>query len=131
MEEEVKNKLSIFFHKAIEFIGKEIIIDSSNSFIIEEICDKDNSKGEYYYHIEYKYKDLGIIDINYCYISEGNAFKISNVVFYKDDSIDNITLLDSALNDLNNAVILDMVNTPIKENTSRLKLCLSKNSQGM
>ncbi len=139
VNEEVNKKIIMFFNIAICYVGKEIKINSNNEFDIDEVWDNHDKEGEYYYHIEYKYGNKGLIVLDYSYVSEGNCFKINNVVFYLDDNIDlqqnnsreSIELLDSAINDLNNAIVLGECRYPVEEQGFSKKISLNRHSHKM
>lgn len=128
----MKNKIIYEFIKsAIQYMNKEIALESNSLFRIDGIGYKEEVPGRFIYHIKYGTSINGGIELYYVCEEDSQFITISGVVVYAKDkngvvkvynsneeicnNLDAINMLNSAIADLNNAKILGECKKTIEE----------------
>lgn len=115
-------KLYEFLKAAVQYIGKEIELESNNLFRIDEVCYIEEVEGQNLFHIKYGTSIKGGIDLNYIHFDSKKSDTINGIAVYvknKDGKMDILTsledinnnskaveLIDNAIDDLNKAKVI-------------------------
>ena len=90
-------KIEKFFKTALKYYGKQIGLNSNQTFTIEQIKSPEKEKvGEYSYTIQYGYPQSGCVSLDFKYSKESNMFTVDKICIYappvgKDIVIANFT----------------------------------------
>ena len=115
-------KLYEFLKAAIQYMGKNIELESNNLFRIDKACYTEEVEGQHVFHVKYGTAINGGIDLNYIHFDSKKSDTINGMAVYvknQDGKIDILTslkavnnnpaainLIDAAINDLNNAKVI-------------------------
>lgn len=76
--ETVLEKLEDFFRNSLKYYGKEIALESNQSFSIEQIYDLEKQNaGEYRYKIQYGFPQSGCVSMNFGYSEKTKKFTVA------------------------------------------------------
>lgn len=80
---QAREKISDFWKKSVKYYGKEIALDSKNSFVICQIRNDENlRKGIYNYQIQYGFPQSGCITLSFSFREKNKSFSIDEITIY-------------------------------------------------